>query len=95
MPTRKTTPMNPTELRSRLVDLKLYCLADDLDDFIARATKQRWSAQVLVEELVRQETAEHERRSLERRIRNARAGRFKAISLAQGSSRRSPCRPNN
>jgi len=80
MPTRKTTSMNPDELLSRLVDLKLYCLADDLDDFIARATKQRWSSQVLVEELVRQETAEHERRSLERRIRNAKAGRFKPMA---------------
>ncbi len=80
MPTRKTTSLNPDELRSRLLDLKLYCLADDLDDFIARATKQRWSPQILVEELVRQETAEHERRSLERRIRNAKAGRFKPMA---------------
>ncbi len=79
MPTRKTTSMDPDELHSRLVDLKLYCLADDLDDFVARATKQRWSPHILVEELVRQETAEHERRSLERRIRNAQAGRFKPM----------------
>lgn len=80
MTTRKTTAMNPEELRARLLDLKLYCLASDLDDFVARATKQRWSPQVLVEELVRQESAEHERRSLERRIQNAKAGRFKPMA---------------
>ncbi len=80
MTTRKTTSMSPDELHDRLVDLKLYCLADDLDDFVARATKQRWSPRVLVEQLVRQEMAEHERRSLERRIRNAKAGRFKPMA---------------
>lgn len=80
MTTRKTISMSPDELQDRLVDLKLYCLAEDLDDFVARATKQRWSPRVLVEQLVRQEMAEHERRSLERRIRNAKAGRFKPMA---------------
>ncbi len=80
MATRKTTSMDPDELHDRLIDLKLYCLAGDLDDFVSRATKQRWSPRVLVEQLVRQETAEHERRSLERRISNARVGRFKSMA---------------
>ena len=80
MTTRKTTRLSPDELGTRLQELKLYCLADGLDDFVARATKQRWSPRVLVEELVRQEVAEHERRSLERRIRSARVGRFKPMT---------------
>jgi DNA replication protein DnaC len=59
--------------------LRLPRTAEDLDDFLARATKQRWSARVVLEELVRQESAERERRSLERRRSQAKLGRFKPI----------------
>jgi DNA replication protein DnaC len=71
--------MNQTELAEQLHALGLLRTAEDLDDFLARATKQRFSPQVLLEELARQEIAERERRSLERRLRAAKLGRFKPI----------------
>lgn len=79
MPSRTPTTMPRTELAERLHALRLSRTADDLDDFLARATKQRWSPHVLLEELARQEHAERERRSLERRLRAAHLGRFKPI----------------
>jgi DNA replication protein DnaC len=79
MPSRAPTTKQKTELAEQLHALGLLRMAEDLDDFLARATKQRWSPQVLLEELARQEIAERERRSLERRLRAARLGRFKPI----------------
>jgi DNA replication protein DnaC len=79
MPSRVSTTMNKTELAEQLQALGLLRTAEDLDDFLARATKQRFSPQVLLEELARQEIAERERRSLERRLRAAKLGRFKPI----------------
>jgi DNA replication protein DnaC len=79
MPSRVATTMNKTELAEQLRALGLLRTAEDLDDFLARATKQRWSPRVVLEELVRQEIAERERRSLERRLRAAKLGRFKPI----------------
>jgi DNA replication protein DnaC len=76
-PTPPTTPK--TELSEPLRALHLLRTAEDLDDFVARATKGRWSARVVLEELVRQELAERERRSLERRLAEAKLGRFKPI----------------
>ena len=68
-----------TELRRQLEALRLSRTAADLDDFLARATKGRWSAAVVLEELARQELQERERRSLERRLSAAHLGRFKPI----------------
>jgi DNA replication protein DnaC len=79
MPSRVSTTQQKTELAEQLHALGLLRTAEDLDDFLARATKQRWSPQVLLEELARQEIAERERRSLERRLRAAKLGRFKPI----------------
>ncbi|MBW2422550.1 MAG: ATP-binding protein [Deltaproteobacteria bacterium] len=90
MPSRRTrtttTPAPKTatakdnaELVDQLCALKLTRTAADLDDFIARATKRRWSPRVILEELVRQELEERERRSLERRKKDAKLGRFKPI----------------
>jgi len=73
------TKTTKTELRAQLEALRLPRTAADLDDFLARATKSRWSAPVVLEELVRQELQERERRSLERRLRAAHLGRFKPI----------------
>ena len=70
--------MNKTDLAEQLHALGLLRTAEDLDDFLARATK-RFSPQVLLEELARQEIAERERRSLERRLRAAKLGRYKPI----------------
>jgi DNA replication protein DnaC len=79
MPSRVATTRNRTELSEQLHALGLPRTAEDLDDLLARATKGRWSPQVLLEELARQEIAERERRSLERRLRAAKLGRFKPL----------------
>jgi DNA replication protein DnaC len=73
------TKTTKTELAKQLDALRLPRTAADLDDFLARATKGRWSAPVVLEELVRQELQEREQRSLERRLRSARLGRFKPL----------------
>ena len=78
MPSRVPTTKK-TELAEQLHALGLLRTALDLDDFLARATKGRFSHQVLLEELARQEIAERERRSLERRLRAAKLGRFKPL----------------
>ncbi len=73
------TRTTKTELAESLETLRLARTAADLDDFLARATKGRWSPPVVLEELARQELGERERRSLERRLRAAHLGRFKPI----------------
>jgi DNA replication protein DnaC len=83
MPSRRpptaTTTNHNSELAEKLAALKLTRTAEDLDDFLARATKRRWGPRVLLEELAREELAERERRSLERRKSDAKLGRFKPI----------------
>ena len=82
MPSRspKTTPTTtPTDLARQLEALRLFRTAEDLDDFLARAVKRRLGPRAVLEELVREETAERERRSLERRRSAAKLGRFKTI----------------
>jgi DNA replication protein DnaC len=71
--------MTTPELSAQLASLRLVRTAADLEDFLARATKGRFSPATLLEELVRQELHERERRSLERRLRSAQLGRFKPI----------------
>ncbi len=85
MPSLKNPPQTAaktpttTELARQLEALRLLRTAEDLDDFLARATKRRWGPRVVLEELAREEHAERERRSLERRRRAAQLGRFKPI----------------
>jgi len=67
-------------LPDQLSRIGLHVTASGLDDFIARAAKHRWSPRVLLEEIVRSESQDRARRSLERRLRNARLGRFKPIA---------------
>lgn len=74
------TTMSRADLHRKLLALNLRRLADDLDDFLARATKQRLPPAGVVEELVRLELAERERRSLERRMKRSRLGRFKPMA---------------
>ena len=76
-----TNSPNPTtDLKSQLAQLGLGATASTLDDFIARAVKARWSAQIILEELSAAEIRERSRRSLERRIARSRIGRFKPIA---------------
>ena len=67
-------------LASDLRRLGLPSTADDLNDVIARATRQRWSPTVLLEHVVTAELEDRSRRSVERRLKHARLGRFKAIA---------------
>lgn len=75
-----TSPTPPPSLADSLRALGLRRTAEDLADFLARATKGRWSPTVLLEELARAEAQDRARRSLERRLARARLGRFKPMA---------------
>lgn len=77
--TETTTTPSP-ELAENLRTLGLRGLADELDDFLARATKRRLGPAQLIEELVRIETHDRQRRSLERRQARSRIGSFKPMA---------------
>jgi DNA replication protein DnaC len=72
--------MTRTDLTEQLHQLGLVALPTQLDDFLARATKARWSPVQMLEELTRAETAERARRSLERRVRLSGVKRFKPMA---------------
>ena len=70
----------PSTLTSNLRRISLPCLAGDLNDVIARATRARWSPVALLEAVVTAELADRTRRSLERRLGHARLGRYKPLA---------------
>jgi DNA replication protein DnaC len=75
------TPTNTTtDLSSRLAQVGLLATAQNLDDFLTRATKGRWSPVESLEEIARLEQIDKTRRSLQSRLRRARIGRFKPVS---------------
>jgi len=75
----KTTP--PTSnLNSQLEKLGLRAMAQNLDDFISRATTGRWPPRMLLEQLSRIETEDRSRRSLERRLALSGIGKFKPVA---------------
>jgi DNA replication protein DnaC len=69
-----------TDLPSLLNKIGLLAIAASLEDFLARATKGRWSALQILEEIARLEQVEKTRRSLQSRLQRARIGRFKPLS---------------
>ena len=71
----------PTTLSDHLRQLGLAHTATELNDLVARATQKRWSPVVLLEHLVQTELAARLRARVERRLRDARLGRFKAIAV--------------
>ena len=75
-----TTPTPNDPLAAQLEQLGLTLTARGLDDLLARATAQRWSPRQLLEEIARSEVAEQARYSLERRLLQARLGRFKPLA---------------
>jgi DNA replication protein DnaC len=77
---KTTTMTTTTDLHSQLRQLGLNATAQGLDDFIARATKSRWSPQLMLEELARLEIQERSIRSLQRRLQVARIGRFRTMA---------------
>jgi DNA replication protein DnaC len=75
----QTTNRSP-ELKEQLAQIGLIALADSVDDFLARASKGRFSPRQVVEEVVRLEIVEGAKRSLERRLERSRIGRFKPVA---------------
>jgi DNA replication protein DnaC len=69
-----------TELSTALAQLGLRRIAEELDDVIARATKNRSTVVQILEEIVRLEREERARRSVERRLGRAHLGRFKPMA---------------
>ena len=73
-------PTLPTTLTDNLRRLGLTHTADDLNDLVARATQKRWSPIVLLETLAQTEVDARVRRRVERQLRDAGLGRFKAMA---------------
>jgi DNA replication protein DnaC len=74
-----SAPTAPTTLSSHCRRLGLTRVADDLNDLLARAAKDRWTPVAFLEALTALELEDRARRSLERRFKRARLGRFKPI----------------
>lgn len=70
----------PNDLKARLAALGLKATAQGLDDFLARAIRDRWSPPVILEELARLESLAKKQRSLERNLKSSHLGRFKPIA---------------
>jgi DNA replication protein DnaC len=75
---KTTTPSH--SLASQLQQIGLRALPAQLDDFVARATKARWSPHQIVEQILEAEVQERARRSLERRLRLSGLKKFKPIA---------------
>ena len=67
-------------LKSQLERIGLRATAENLDDFIARATTGRWSPHLLLEQLSQMETDDRSRRSLERRLGLSGIKKFKPMA---------------
>ena len=73
-----TIPSN--SLARQLEQIGLCAIPAGLDDFLARAAKQRWSPRQLLEYLAQTEAAERAHRSLERRLRRSEIKKFKLMA---------------
>ena len=78
--TKTTATILGNSLSAQLQQIGLCAVPAQLDDFIARATKSRWSAHQILEQLVKAEGAERSRRSLERRLRISGIKSFKPMA---------------
>lgn len=79
-PAPKTMAMTNNSLSAQLRQIGLCALPAQLDDFIAHATKSRWSVCQILEQVVKTEAVERSRRSLERRMRISGLKTFKPIA---------------
>jgi DNA replication protein DnaC len=75
-----TTTIPTGNLSAQLQQIGLRALPGNLDDFLARATKARWSPHQILEQLVQSEATERSRRSLERRLRLSGIKSFKPMA---------------
>jgi DNA replication protein DnaC len=73
-----TIPRN--SLADQLRQIGLRAIPAQLDDFLARAIKARWSPCVLLEQLLQAEIEERRRRSLERRLKVSSLKGFKPMA---------------
>lgn len=60
--------------------LRLHYLSDHLSDFVAEATRNRWGPAETIDTMARREAEERARRGVERRLADARIGRFKPMA---------------
>jgi DNA replication protein DnaC len=74
------TTTNVNDLIARLLKVGLQAVGRSLDDFVARATKNRLSPVQMLEEIARLEEIDSRRRGQESRLRRSRLGRFKPIA---------------
>ena len=72
--------MMNNDLASRLASISLKSMAQNLDGFIARASKNQWQPRTMLEELCKIEIEERSRHSLERRLKCSGIGRFKPVA---------------
>ncbi len=72
--------MTSDSLEPLLKSIGLHHTAQSLSDFIARATKERWSPRVIMEQFAKAEDVDRKRKSLERRSRHSRVGRFTSMA---------------
>ncbi len=68
------------DLSAMLQQLGLRRTAESLNDLVARASTQRWSPLQLIENIAQSETEDLVQRSLQRRLTQARLGRFKLLA---------------
>jgi DNA replication protein DnaC len=78
LPATTMTPMN--NLAAQLQQIGLRALSANLDDFLTRATKTRWSPHMLLEQLAQAEAEDRSRRSLERRLHVSGIKSFKPMA---------------
>jgi DNA replication protein DnaC len=69
-----------SNLAAQLRQIGLCALPTQMDDFLARAAKGRWSPHQILEQMAQTEIAERSRRSLERRLRLSGVKRFKPMA---------------
>jgi DNA replication protein DnaC len=78
-PISKTTIPN-SSLTTQLGQIGLRAVPAQLDDFLSRATKARWSPHQILEQIAQAELAERSRRSLQRRLRLSGIKSFKPMA---------------
>jgi DNA replication protein DnaC len=75
-----TTKTATNNLPQRLQQIGLHALPAQLDDFLARAIRGRWSPHMLLEQMAQAEVEERSHRSLERRLLLSRIKKFKPMA---------------
>lgn len=77
---QRTIQTPKTDLSAALEKIGLRATAQSLDDLVTRATKGQWTPRVLVEHICQIETSDKSDRSLQRRLKRSRIGRFKPVA---------------